>query len=204
MELIVCKDLPDLVARASKWVSRLVEEQSLRDFYVPAGTTPRPLYAHWRHHQPDFLKRIRFIQIDDVISGLQAGCFKKFFETELAPWKKQIVWFDRGEVQAEAAILGLGLNGHIAFHEPEIPKNFYSGCVKLDEVTRRRLDLEPNAWGVSYGLTAFLKCREILMIVSDESKRTLLQKIIQGDGNFPARYLAEHPKFILMTDLKGL
>ncbi|MGE0762365.1 MAG: 6-phosphogluconolactonase [Bdellovibrionales bacterium] len=200
MELVVCKDVAEAAHYADRWVERQVLTGLLRRLYVPAGATPEALYALWRETKPDYLQGLKFIQIDDVLTGPKAGCFRQFFEKELAPWLQQMSWLKDGAELGDAAILGLGLNGHVAFHEPGLPKSFFSGCVSLSPVTCERLQLAPGTWGVSYGLGAFLRCREILMLATGASKREIVQQLLERRGEFPALALRDHAHFTLVID----
>jgi glucosamine-6-phosphate deaminase len=109
-------------------------------------------------------------------------------------------WIGDSYEQGDLAILGLGLNGHVAFHEPELPKNFYSGCVRLSEKTCNTLGVEPSTWGITYGASAFLKSKAILMLVSGTAKREVLQRLLKKDPSLPATALCSHPQFTILAD----
>ena len=71
--------------------------------------------------------------------------FEHFLRSTLPSFVEQIKWVSqRNFKQADAAILGLGLNGHIAFHEPELPETFSWGEVKLSEQTKKSLEMQIN------------------------------------------------------------
>ena len=203
MDLVVCKETEEVADFANQWVARQVATGGLKSLYLPAGATPEALYALWRKTRPEYLQALQFVQIDDVLTGKKAGCFRDFFKEQMQPWQKQMSWLERGDQQADAAILGLGLNGHVAFHEPGLPRTFFSGCVRLTDSTCERLDLTPNTWGISYGLAAFLKCREILMIATGPSKREIVQQLLNKAPALPATMLHQHPKFTLLVDHKS-
>lgn len=200
MDLQVCADANESAEAVDAWLKGQLKGDQQRSVYVPAGATPKPLYALWRRTRPEYLASVQLFQIDDVITGRQSRCFQKFLSEELRPWKKQIHWITTAEDQAGIAILGLGLNGHIAFHEPGLPSDFYSGCVKLTSATVSRLHLETDTWGVTYGLAAFLKCRAVVMLVSGEEKRPVLQRLLEGNQSLPASQLKSHKQFLIIAD----
>jgi glucosamine-6-phosphate deaminase len=109
-------------------------------------------------------------------------------------------WIERADSQADVAILGLGLNGHIAFHEPHLPANFYGGCVDLSEITRRTLGLTEQTWGITYGASTFMNCKSILMIASGESKRKVVSQLCGRSASLPATALLKHRDFTLLID----
>jgi 6-phosphogluconolactonase/glucosamine-6-phosphate isomerase/deaminase len=207
MDIRICKDAGEVAGSANQWVMDLIRPahhnplyHPLRSLYIPAGDTPKPLYRLWREQKPAELQAIRLIQIDEVLSGLKARCFKKFLEQELPYNTAQLQFFNQGSDQADAAILGLGLNGHVAFHEPGLKQNFFSGCVLLSDITCRRLDLAPGTWGGTYGLGAFLKCKSILLLVTGASKKQIFHQFIEGKGEFPAMGLRQHSGLTVLAD----
>jgi len=209
MEVIHCKRSQDLVQEADRWCHEKLGQRSAsvsQRIYVPAGETPRPLYRHWREHRPRYLNSAELLQIDDVITGSQAGLFRRFFESELGKdFRKQLRAIENADQQADFAILGFGLNGHLAFHEPEIGSDFFSGCVPLSKTTCSTLGLEAGAWGVTYGLAAFLRCRSILLMVSGEKKaamfRRFLSEPVLSIPGFTALGLKAHPDLTVVTTL---
>lgn len=203
MELVICKETEEVAEFADNWVARQVKNKQLQSLYVPAGATPELLYALWRQHRPEYLQSLQLVQIDDVLTGVKAHCFRDFFNQQLQPWLKQMAWLDQGDQQADATILGLGLNGHVAFHEPGLARTFFSGCVRLTPSTCERLSLTAGTWGISYGLAAFMNCREVLMLATGESKREVVQQLLNKNKNLPATELHQHPKFTLVLDKKS-
>lgn len=201
MELVVCKDREELARAVNKWMQmQFAESKDPHAVYVPAGSTPEPLYRLWREERPDYLEQIEFVQIDDVLSGREKGCFKKFLERELEPWRSHVKPFEGGDLQAEIALLGLGLNGHVAFHEPGLAESFYSGCLPLSKETCQRLNLEEGTWGASYGLGAFMACKGIALLVWGESKREILRQFLAGKGEIPALELRHHSNLKVFVD----
>lgn len=106
-------------------------------------------------------------------------------------------------------IIGLGLNGHIAFNEPGT--SFYSKTqvVDLDAST-----IEANSYlftskenvptqAISMGIDTIMKSKKILFIVEGEKKADILKKVVHGEvtENVPASILQHHPNVILVTDI---
>ena len=201
MKLVIREDIQEIGRETTKWcVQNLGSMTQTRSLYLPAGQTPVEVYRQWEAEPPEFLKNAKLIQIDDVLTGQKQGMFRKFFEEKLPSFLDRFEWIEEGATSAELGILGLGLNGHIAFHEPGLPSDFFSGCVQLNPVTRKTLDLEDDAWGITYGAGAFLRCHALLMIVSGSSKREVLRRLMTRDPNLPASVLASHPNFIVIAD----
>lgn len=203
MELIVCEGREELTQAASTWCRDSVHRLDAKTLYIPAGQTPITLYEAWEAEKPDYLKAMRLMQIDDVLTGSQKGIFRQFFVRYLPSYQTQVQFIDQADQVADLAILGLGLNGHVAFHEPGLPRDFFSGCVLLSDRTRETLKLEEPTWGISYGLGAFLETKAILMIVKGQSKREVLARLLKRDPSLPASVLLEHPAFTILADCEA-
>lgn len=197
MQTLIAKEQHDWVNLAWTWIHDQV--QPGQRVFVPAGGTPIPLYRRFVAEPSSLLSSLTFVQIDDILTGPQRGIFRKFFEQQLAPFYKQIEWIDFAGKSSDVAILGVGVNGHVAFHEPGLAQDFYSGCVPLTEETRRYLNLSQTTWGVTYGVGAFLKAKAILVLARGESKQHILRKALK-DRNLPISWILEHPNVTLVTD----
>jgi 6-phosphogluconolactonase/glucosamine-6-phosphate isomerase/deaminase len=204
MNILFCEENAEVGEAASAWCRENIKRHRANSLYVPAGRTPISLYKIWEKEKPEYLRGLDLVQIDDVLTGAQTGVFKRFFAEHLPSYISQLRLINRGDHQADIAILGLGLNGHVAFHEPGIDVGFYSGCVRLSEVTCQNLELEPGTWGISYGAGAFSSCKSILMVVCGASKREILQRLLESDSTVPASALLNHPSFTLLADRDAL
>lgn len=179
------------------WLESRVKRYGAHSLFLPAGETPRPLYARWRASAPTYLRGMRLLQVDDVTTGSGKGVFARFFQEELPGFRVEP---PVREESAELAILGLGTNGHVAFHEPGLPMTFSFGEVDLAQDTSARLKLEPGT-GITYGVGAFVKAKAILLVVRGESKREIFERLKKGDPSLPASGLLSHPDLTVLTDL---
>lgn len=192
----------DSVAKfCNDWCKTQVLDYNIKSFFIPAGSSPIALYQLWEETKPSYLEDCDFFQIDEVITGDKNGLFKKFFKQYLPSYEEKISWITDGQNhRAEAAILGLGLNGHIAFHEPTLSPLFEFGEVDLDAQTKITLGLEDNAKGLTYGLGSFLKCKSILMIVTGSNKSDILKALLEESLDIPAKQLLSHKNFTIVCD----
>ena len=189
---------------ANAWCEEQVKLHSPKNVFIPAGNTPVPLYRLWETTRPPYLDKLNFIQVDEVINGPHKGIFKRFFEAHLPGYKNQVRWINGDTVMADVAILGLGLNGHVAFHEPGIPEHFEIGCVKLSEDTCQNLDTPIDTWGLTYGIGAFLECKKILIIACGSSKAKIVNELLSDSSNIPASFLKQHPGLTIIGDEESL
>lgn len=200
MELLTCKTHDEVVERAHLWCESRVKMWRAQSIFLPAGNTPTALFKYWEKTKPGFLTGKRLLQVDDVITGRHQGMFRRYFEDNLPSYKHQLQRLDSASEVADLAILGFGVNGHVAFHEPGIPKDFFSGCLPLSEESKKTLSLEPNAWGLTYGLGAFLKTKAVLLIITGEKKRPMFERFLKETDTFPAACLKSHADLTVLVD----
>ncbi len=196
MEILRAED--GVTKAIESWLEDRITRHGARSLFLPAGETPKPLYALWRQAKPTYLQGITLLQVDDVITGNQKGIFRRFFQTELPDFA---VLPPTTEKKADLAILGLGTNGHVAFHEPGMPLSFRFGEVDLAPDTKQRLALENEARGITYGVGVFREAKAILLVVTGSSKAPILQRLRAKDPSLPATGLLDHPDLTLLTDL---
>jgi len=104
-------------------------------------------------------------------------------------------------------LLGIGMNGHLGFNEPNVPQASGAIIVPLDETTKtvsvKYFDKElPVSMGVTLGLSTLLAAREVLLIASGEKKAQLIRNTFNGTKNpaNPASMLQGHPRLTLLLD----
>ncbi|MCB0362817.1 MAG: hypothetical protein KDD35_08845, partial [Bdellovibrionales bacterium] len=141
------KSLDSWVEQAHQWVFNNYTYEGHRSFYIPAGNTPLPLYRYWEESRPQLLSQCQLIQIDEVLEGKKSNMFFHFFEENLPSWTSKLISPHENYHQGDAALLGLGLNGHLGFHEPELPEEVFFACVPLSPLTCKNLKLSASAWG---------------------------------------------------------
>jgi 6-phosphogluconolactonase/glucosamine-6-phosphate isomerase/deaminase len=146
--------------------------------YLPAGETPKKLYQIIEEHRPKWFEDIPFLQVDEVMTGSKKNIFRLFFKSSLPTYFHNFVPVEIESQQQRFAILGLGLNGHVAFHEPGLEATFEKGEVTLSLATTHNLKLEEGTKGLTYGLGTFLKCEKILAMVTSSGKREILGKAL--------------------------
>lgn len=204
MKKIFAQDQNEWILHVSNWLNEKQSVYHAKSIYIPAGETPKAIYRDWEQRKPQVLGQLKLIQIDDVLQGEKKNLFKRFFYDELPTYAPRIEYFENGETQADLGILGLGLNGHVAFHEPGLNSNFYSGCVRLQRETIHNLELAPETWGKTYGAQAFFECKALLIIVKGMKKKEILQKTLSGASPalIPACALLRHPDLTVLTDFE--
>lgn len=109
-------------------------------------------------------------------------------------------------------LLGMGSNGHIGFNEPGTSFEANTHLVELTQSTREanarffnHIDDVPRE-AITMGIATIMRSREILLLVSGETKRSALKELLSGDvrESFPASVLNRHPHVTIIADQKAL
>lgn len=109
---------------------------------------------------------------------------------------------------ADFALLGLGINGHIAFNEPDSAENSSTRVVQLTEETRQAnqgdfssLNQVPKK-AITVGIGEILAAERILLVATGKHKKPILKKLltINLSPEIPASFLNIHPNCQLVTD----
>jgi glucosamine-6-phosphate deaminase len=199
MNIVIGDSRENVINQAHQWFEQMAK-QGHRSFYLPAGGTPNGLYKKWESEQYTWPKDLLFYQIDDILDGQKKGLFKKFFKDELPSYQSHIKFLDNGHFQASAGFLGIGVNGHVAFHEPGLANSFSYGSVKLSDKTKNYLELNDEKWGISYGLGAFNKCEKLLVMAMGTHKANVVNELLCGSSDLPVCELRNHPGLTLLLD----
>ena len=109
-------------------------------------------------------------------------------------------------------LLGLGLNGHIGFNEPDDIFVKETHIVDLDESTIKANsrffpdESEVPRQAVTMGIKSIMQAKKIIMCVSGEKKSKILSEVLFGEvtPKVPGSILQLHPDFIVVADEEAL
>ena len=188
----------ELVNLTEAWLiecSRKLEKKSL---FLPAGRTPLEIYQAWSIDKPSVLSGFELLQVDDVIEGPRADMFREFFLNQLP---NERVVFDKSRNEpAGLSLLGLGVNGHVAFHEPGLSEDFFSGEVELSPATCRQLDISDGTRGFTFGTGCFNLSYGVLLIVRGLEKQEAYTRFLDKDSDIPAVALQNSDNLTVLVE----
>ncbi len=104
------------------------------------------------------------------------------------------------------ALVGVGVNGHVAYLEPSSALPPRTSRVRLAASTRRRLaedGLEPvPREALTMGIETILEAREIVLVAVGEEKARSLARALTGrvTPRLPASFLSLHPRLTVYAD----
>ena len=106
-------------------------------------------------------------------------------------------------------ILGIGMDGHIAYNEPGSP--FDGGCHVVDlhnESIESSLDYgfdrieDVPRQGVTQGIATIMKAKQLIMMAKGDKKARLVERMLYGEvsENFPSSIIQKHDNVIVVLD----
>ncbi|TQR20801.1 glucosamine-6-phosphate deaminase [Psychrobacillus vulpis] len=108
-------------------------------------------------------------------------------------------------------LLGIGVNGHIAFNEPGIPFTSLTNIVDLAESTRienaryfENLEDVPTQ-AITMGIQSIMNAKKIVLIAFGDKKVAAIERLYRGTitEDFPASQLLKHSNLTVIYGSEG-
>lgn len=234
MKVIVCKDYEDMSKKASEFVINYMMEKPQIKFGFATGSSPIGLYKNLIAAQKDgeiSFKYAKSVNLDEYVgidpSNDQSYSYfmhknlfdhvaikKENIHLPSAPeadekyaekYRKELEEFGQRDIQ----ILGLGVNGHIAFNEPAEKLNKYASIVELDQSTieanSRFFENEEDVpkYALSMGLAEIFDAKTIIVLANGKNKHEAVKRLLNDDKittDLPCGLLNLHPNVYLFVD----
>ena len=110
---------------------------------------------------------------------------------------------------ADVVMLGVGMDGHLAFNEPPLYSNFDGrmGEVKLTQSTIEAnkpdySEIETNPFAFSMGMADIFEGKNLFFLAKGDKKADIVAKSLQGPvtPDVPASMLQNHPNVTVILD----
>lgn len=116
------------------------------------------------------------------------------------------------EGPVDLMVLGLGVNGHVAFNEPGVQLSPNAHLAELTNATReahlpKEGDLQDQPEdGMTLGFADIMAAKRVVMLVSGAHKAAQMARLRQQDvtTEFPASMLWMHPQAVCIADTAAL
>ena len=232
MKTIVTADYSELSRETARTAAQFIRENPNALLCFAAGDTPLGAFAELIKLQAAGevdLSSVFYAGLDEWV-GLGAqdkgSCRQVMYDHFYTPAKippERIHTFDGlADPAAECAamdawlavrggigmtLLGVGMNGHIGFNEPNAPHTDTALVVPLDNVTQtvgvKYFDKpQPVTRGITIGLNALRAARRVLIMASGAKKAPVIQRAFYAPPtpDCPASLLQGHPDLTLLLD----
>ena len=110
----------------------------------------------------------------------------------------------------DVCVLGLGLNGHIAFNEPG---NFLMPDCHVAKLSEKSMSHpmakemgELPTYGLTIGMGDILQSKKIILIIAGTGKKEIVKEFLSGKitTQLPASFLWTHPNVVCLVDKTSL
>ena len=208
--------------KMSKYVADIIEDIFKKSFrmtfpklVLPTGSTPLGLYDELVKRELDWSNITTFNLDEYVINPNHLQSYHNFMRMNL--FDKTNIYpknynFPNRNTQAyedkikekggiDLCILGIGTNGHIAFNEPQTPRNSKTHVVDLTKNTIKdnsrffdSVDEVPTQ-AITMGIDTIMKAKRIYLVAQGSHKKEILERAVHGEitPEVPASFLQEHP-----------
>jgi glucosamine-6-phosphate deaminase len=226
---LILDGAPAVARAAADLLAEEVAAQPEIVLALPTGRTPIPFYDELaaRHAAGSLdLTRARGFNLDEILLPRHdPRTFRAFMEQHA--WGRTGLRRDRCDIpdgeapdlEAECAryeraitdaggigvaILGVGVDGHIAYNMPG-PVRLGTHVTRLPDGLAASLAVPPGDWplrAITMGIGTIRAARRILVLATGESKVTAVQRLVHGpdDPHWPCSFLHTHPNLDLIAD----
>lgn len=181
-------------------VANIVEsriDNGLRNIGLPTGNTPIKLYEILTSRNIDW-SNINTFNLDEYVGvhSNHRALFKNFMHLHFhSKVNVKNIYFPTNDYDdviksqggLDLTILGLGLNGHIAYNEPGSTFDSLTRTVVLEQQTRDLIRKEFDSewelprYAISMGIQTILNSKEIILMAQGPRKLDILQRSIWSE-----------------------
>jgi galactosamine-6-phosphate isomerase len=222
----------DKMSRAAmRYLTGCLRQQPDALFCLATGGSPTLTYdllAQKHGRAPELFRRLRILKLDDWggLAMKDPGTSEQYLQRHLIqPLKLGRRYFGftsnpanpsrecarihtwlQAHGPIDVCVLGLGLNGHLAFNEPAPFLQPHAHVARLSRASMNhsmvKLAQTRPKYGLTLGMADLLQARRILLLVSGKAKRGPLAQLLKGQitSQFPASYVWLHPDITVMCD----
>lgn len=237
MELIVVKDYEEISKKAAAIMSSQVLLKKDSVLGLATGDTPLGMYkeliSKYKKNEIDFSK-VKTFNLDEYYGVdrnnsqsyyfYMMNNFFKYINIDMSNInipdgtaqnvEKECINYDRKIKEAggmDLQILGIGVNGHIGFNEPNVSFEAQTHLVSLDDKTIKSnarffnsIDEVPVK-AISMGIKTILQSKKIILLASGESKAKAIYNTVKGkiSPETPASILQLHQDVTIILDEKA-
>ena len=233
MNIKVLTDYEEMSKCTAEFIIEFVQKKPDSLLCLAGGHTPLRTFGFLvdavKNGKVDF-DRCKFVGLDEwvglgrsVKGSCQETLYNSLFHRILIP-KENICFFDglAEDLGAECRriddfistngkidliMLGLGLNGHLGFNEPNVNVNLFSHVVELDEITKevasKYFEEEVSIKkGISLGMQHIMDSDTIILIANGPKKAEIVKQTVERErtNKVPSSLIRDLPNVQLFLD----
>lgn len=134
-----------------------------------------------------------------------------FLNGETKEYKKECKSFEKkiNKNPIDIQIIGVGVNGHVAFNEPGTSINSKTRLINLTPETieinsrffKKRKENVPKK-ALTMGIRTIMKSKKIILLASGKNKAKAIKRLIDGPigKDYPISYFKKHKNLIVIID----
>lgn len=233
MELIIKENYEEMSRGTCELIIDLIQKKPNSLICIAGGETPYGLYKNLveasKSGKVD-LSQCKFVGLDEWVclgKDTKGSCQETLFNNlfDLLPLtESQICFFDGLAVDLneeckrvdrfisdhgciDIMVLGVGMNGHLGFNEPNAPTDTYCHVVDLDPVTKdvsvkyfdKAIDVQR---GITLGMKTIGESKYILLMANGKRKADIVDKTVNGEKtpDVPSSLLNDLPNVTFFLD----
>lgn len=232
MEIELCESYEELSLKGSEVILQELERKKDLLLCAATGNSPTGTYqllAEKFKMYPEFFERLRILKLDEwggiphqhpgtcesylqghLIRPLEIGesrytGFSSHSEDPVEECQRIQDYLNR-EGPVDLCILGLGINGHLAFNEPADYLQAHCHMAMLTSASMKHsmaseMELKPK-YGLTLGMADILQSKKILMLITGKEKRKMVNSFLSEKITtlLPASFLWLHPDVVCLID----
>ncbi len=227
MKIIKTKDYKEMSKKASEIIIQEIKKKPTLTIGFASGKTPLGLYKNltdsYKKSKTDFSK-IKAFNLDEYypIKRNNKKSFHYYLNKNLFNYiniKKTNINLLNSETKSpdkecknyenkikknpiDIQILGVGINGHIAFNEPGSKLNSKTRLINLSKETIKINKLKNSTKALTMGIKTIMSAKKIILLASGKNKREAVKHLLKGkeNKNWPVTYLKKHKDLIVIID----
>ncbi len=232
MKIIILNNTQEVAQAAAKIFIKQINKDPQSTLGLATGSTPIETYQLLikanQNHQVDFSK-VKTFNLDEYIgldkNNLQSYSYymhHNFFDDINISQSNINIPCGKGDIDSnindynnlldqnniDIQLLGIGINGHIAFNEPGTDFNSITHKVKLSENTikanSRFFDNDDDVprYAITMGIKSIMKAKAIVLIAYGSNKAIAVKKLVEGsiDRQWPCSVLQSHKNATIILD----
>lgn len=232
MKIEICDSYEELSLKAGELILQEMDKKNDLLLCTATGNSPTGAYQYLGEKfkvYPEFFDRLRILKLDEWggIPHMHPGTCEAYLKghlilpLEIDPSRytgfisdsddsnkecQRIQDYLNSEGPVDLCILGLGINGHLAFNEPgdELHAHCHAALLtsaSLKHSMASEMEIKPT-YGLTLGMADILQSKKILMLITGKEKRKIVNKLLTEKITtlLPASFLWLHPNVVCLIE----